>query len=387
MAMRLRQLPSVTRFAERVMDDLLQGRSVLILMPYGIAADDLWGWIEEELRLRGCRARWLDLEELQTTDSDLRALWSWIKAPGEPMPPEDWCDLIQRPDWPEVLRIRGMERLSAEEQIRWIRIITRWADARKRMPLPPPGPRSLWAVMPATLPLDHVPSNDIFFQVHRWWGFPSNLEIRWLCREQGFSDPAEASWAEHLIAGLAGSDPSLVVQLRRVIFDPFENLFQRLAEIAAERGWTVEDCREWLGQIGADALPVFMETIPGPLYPIWARGALLWTPEYGLELHPAALAHAGDLHSLQRRLVRAQSSLLWPILVELHKIIVKRLGASEIPEGYMEWKTLSDLARGMPLEAEIRQIRSIRNTIAHLRPISWSEFRFLWLLYQRLTQL
>lgn len=384
--MLLRQLPSVIRFAERVLSDLLQGRSVLILIPCGIAADDLWSWIEEELRSRGCRARWLDPEDLQTSDSDLHAMWRWVKAPGELVPPEDWMDLIQRPDWPEALRIRGMERLSMHEQIRWIQLITCWAEARKRMTSSPPGPRSLWAVIPATLPPDHIPSNDIFLQVHRWWGFPSNLEIRWLCREHGFLDMAEALWAEHVSAGLAGSDPSLALQLRDVVFDPLENLYQHLVEIAVKRGWTAEECREWLEQIGADALPVFMETIPDPLYPIWARGALLWTPEYGLELHPAVLAQAGDFSNLQRRLVRAQATLIWPVLVEIHKILVNKLGISENHEGHMEWKSLSDQVRGTSLEAEINRARLIRNMIAHLRPISWPEFHFLWSFYQRLTR-
>jgi len=383
--MRLQQLPSVARFAERVLEDLLQGRSVLILIPPGIAADELWSQIEEDLRRRGCRARWLDLEDLPGSGPDLHRLWSWIKSPGELTPPQDWSALLRRPEWPEALRIRGLERCGLEEQIRWAQVLSKWAEARKGMNAPPPGPRSLWAIMPATLPPEHVPSNDVFLQVHRWWGFPSNLELRWLCREQGPSDPTEALWAEHISAGLAGSDPSLALQLREVVFDSFETICRRLNEIAEQRGWTAEECAEWMERIGSEARPAHPETMPSSLYPIWARGALMWTPEYGLELHPAVRARAGDLPGLQRRLVRAQASLIWPILVEIHQILQKRLGIQENAPDQPEWKDLATRAVGTPFETEVNQVRHIRNTLAHLRPLSWPQFRFLWSLYQRLA--
>jgi hypothetical protein len=383
--MGLQQLPSVLRFTRRVLEDLLQGRSVLILIPLGIATEELWSQIEEDLRQRGSRARWLDPEDLPNSGPELHRLWHWIKSPGELIPPQDWGDLLCRPDWPEALRIRGLERCRPEEQIRWAQIISSWAEARKGMSTPPPGPRSLWAVMPATLPLEHVPSNDVFLQVHQWWGFPSNLELRWLCREQSLSDPTEALWVEHISAGLAGSDPSLLLHLQEVVFDSFETICRRLSEIAEQRGWTAEECAEWIELVGSGARPAYPETIPPSLYPIWARGALMWTPEYGLELHPAVLARAGDLPSLQRRLVRAQASLVWPILVEIRQALRKQLGIQESAQDQLEWKDLAACAAGTSFETEANQVRHIRNNLAHLRPLSWPQFRFLWSLYQRLA--
>ncbi len=111
----------------------------------------------------------------------------------------------------------------------------------------------------------------------------------------------------------------------------------------------------------------------------------MWTPEYGLELHPAALARAGDLPGLQRRLVRAQASLIWPILVEIHQALGRQLGIPEDSQDRLEWSDLVNRATGTPLEAKVERVRFIRNTLAHLRPISWPQFRFLWSLYRSLA--
>ena len=79
----LYDMPSVARFTDRVVDDLISHRSVLILLPDGADADRLWSRLQAELWRRECSCETLATVESPDPAAPLRTSTTWTSRSTE----------------------------------------------------------------------------------------------------------------------------------------------------------------------------------------------------------------------------------------------------------------------------------------------------------------
>ena len=199
----------------------------------------------------------------------------------------------------------------------------------------------------------------------------------------------------------------------------FDELTKCLRSYGDALGWTPAALRQW----GAEGLLINSSgnhnrrslVPPARRRMLWAHGALSWTPEYGLELHPAALVMLGRREDLKHRLWRGQATLLLPLIDGVRLTLCKQLSlrygddwpvrwsqpASEeeiaavrdnpmaCQWGYLEW-LLRNCAhfrserRLLPLASLMRWVR---NELAHYRPVTLNDFDGIWQEIQRVQEM
>ncbi|HMQ30836.1 MAG TPA: hypothetical protein PKD53_08910, partial [Chloroflexaceae bacterium] len=194
---------------------------------------------------------------------------------------------------------------------------------------------------------------------------PPCEEQLWCAGEPGEADEHMARWRYHMLMGVAAGDTALLKMMA-----PCEGrraeLLDCLERYGALRGWTAAALRDAAGECGAalDGRPSVGQVRPGPEErALWAMGALVWTAEHGLELHPAALLLLNLHHELDHRLWRAQVSLLLPLLDRVRRYLCLRLTAHYGAE--WPWRF------GEPLEEPEREL--VRRDPMHcgLGHLSW----------------
>ena len=92
------------------------------------------------------------------------------------------------------------------------------------------------------------------------------------------------------------------------------------------------------------------QEVPSSLRSIWAGGGLVYTPEYGLELHPAFLAHANHTVEVQKMVWRGQAELLLPLVNEIRLKVCSALTGTYGRDWPHQW--------GLPTSPhEVEQVR------------------------------
>jgi hypothetical protein len=402
--------PAAARFLQRICDELADRRSVLLLLPEGIDPREVRAALRDGLVFREFAPKDVRVGEQEndhppsSVGAALGVRWS------PPETPRTVFNLARAEGLPEIVMLHDLELAPPEERARWSRFVAEWAHVAHYLAddghLVPP----ICLICPATALLPNIPSSDVRLSVQHWWGFPSALEVHVLCRAQhaGGSWDTLTRWREHILPSLAGSDISVV----RALWDVLPTLSPRDLECALraygeERGWTCEG----LITAGADKVmtPYHHEEV-GPTPPdswqaLWALGAASWTLEYGLELHSAALALLGRSRELQQRIWRGQADLLLPMVDHLRLHLCQYLSeryerswplflepesereAAEVRKDPLacQWGHLSLLllkAPALTRESRWRPLantaRTLRNEIAHYRPVSYEQFEELW---------
>ncbi|MBC7227473.1 MAG: hypothetical protein H5T61_09580 [Thermoflexales bacterium] len=317
-------------------------------------------------------------------------------------PWEDTCscrvleDLAGSPNpEPEVLLIQPRaEGPTLDDQ--WLLALERWASAAKRYA--PSQRRKLCVVVPADS-LPRMPQPDITVAVQRWWGIPSALETRLACRLASQEEGPVSLWREHLIPSLAGNDLALGEYLWDIVMGPEDEILAGLAQYGMERGWQKADAEEAY-RVWSPLPPGRREIqLPRQVFSLWARGWIVYTPEYGGEIHSALVALLDEQNNqeIAHRLWRAQTPLLLPVVDSVRLNICEQLTQmygrtwttwvdgwddASYPElGVIE----SALRKGNMRESEkhrwlkvVQLTRLIRNKLAHYTPISFQEFIEFW---------
>jgi len=312
-------------------------------------------------------------------------------------------DLI-REDIPDVVVIQSFEESPLEHRQEWFNAMQRWAEACHSM-----GARkSLCIVTQARAVLEiRPPATDVRLGVHLWWGIPSALETHLICRMATQNSDALSHWREYLIPSLTAGDLTLGERLWDVVAGSMGEILQCLVLYASERGWsraaTNTGWSEWR------PIPPGTDLRPNPQdrsLALWARGWLVYTPEYGEEIHSALLATIGNESEIQHRIWRAQAALLLPSIDSVRLTICQYLlrhhgeGWHQRPgqpetDGYAELGELEVLLRNTPhLEWEREQwlrvvclARQIRNNLAHYALVSFAEFAEFWQLSRRVHRM
>lgn len=406
------QLPSVQHFLNTLVNDLAHRRSLLVLLPTGIDPAEVWSMLRGELWRRDFGFEEVSLPSLSENHVPAAALGDALRVhwPSSEAP-YTIAHLITSENLPDVVQLEGLDQLPTSTREAWINFLVQWAQASQSLADRGSDPTALCVLVTATAVLSNIPESGVYLAIHWWWGFPSALEMRLLCRlsNEANNRDAIAQWREHVLPALAGNDVSLVEYLWDDLALGGDDLTTRLHSFAAQRGWKAAALRAW----GADELVAassrnhrhLMLAPPAPLRTLWAHGAVGWTAEYGLELHTAALAVLGRNQELSHRLWRGQAELLlplidhvrlricthltrvyghdWPLRWHQPESLEEQAAVRNSPLacewGYLEWllkncAALRSERRWLPV---VSLARRIRNQMAHYRPVTFHDFKGL----------
>ena len=423
LANRLMQVPSVQQFLNALLGDLSERRSLLVLLPAEMKAIDLWYAIERHLVRQDFHIEEILLPALPTEDSPTVALGEALNVQWpEDSSPRSIVNLMISKGLPDIVHLKGFDELPEPARTTWLIFLSEWAQVSQGLSTRKDVLPALILFTPGfTLPAK-VPESNVRLSVHHWWGFPSALEVQLLCRLESASDEQSPRhrWREHLIPAVAGSDIMLAGHLYDHLDLDSPRLLSLLQEFGDQFRWTRQDLQEW----GADDFLRTHTHNEGPLsspplrwYRLWTHGALNWTPEYGLELHTAALALLNRTEDVKHRLWRGQTSLLFPLIDNVRLAICRHLShrygknwpvrwdqprhdsdAAAVRDTPLacQWSHLALLFKPgscAPLHREQYHLQSvvqltsqIRNKLAHYQPITLGDFERLWREMRQLPQ-
>jgi hypothetical protein len=339
------QLPSVQQFLGTLADELANRRSLLVLLPTGIDPAEVWSILRGELWRRDFGFEEISLPSLPENHVPAVALGAALRVRWpSPETPRTIANLIATENLPDVVQLEGLDQLPPPAREAWTTFLAQWAQANQTIADRGGDPTALCMVVPATAVLPKLPESGVYLAVHWWWGFPSALEMRLLCRlgnEVGGNRDTVAQWREHVLPALAGNDVSLVEHLWNDLALGESDLTTRLRSFAEQRGWNTTALQAW----GTDELvatpghhrdyPTLVP--PPPLRTLWAHGAVGWTAEYGVELHTAALAVLERDQELNHRLWRGQAELLLPLIDHVRLSISTHLTRLYGPDWPLRW--------------------------------------------------
>jgi hypothetical protein len=391
--------PSVRLRLQGLAHELLIGGSMLLLLPRPLVVEDVWDWTRAELWQRDVEPVhiWLpDLCEPSPTTALATAL-DLIWPEGRTAHTVE--NLLQLERLPEVTVLTGWEELEPERRRSWLDLLRGWAVAstRLRMPRAVLGMASAPALLESDIDLDTA-------MVRWWWGSPTSLELAQMCRDGG-APSAMTRWRESMLPSLAGNDASLMESLAPICMDGKEQIIQFLSDEATRRGWTSAR----LTSLGAMTTIIGRDTQvapPPPLRRLWSAGALAWTPEYGIELHSAALAALGRHDEVEHRLWRFQAALVLPLIDRARRRLCDQLTHRHGRNWPFRWCEPLDpfertLVRQDPAacglghlahllgqrpgllgpsdwQADAGRLCRVRNSLAHYRTITYFDFEQIW---------
>ena len=408
------QLPSVQCFLNRLMDDLANRRSLLVLLPTGVDPVELKDVIRAELWRRDFELEEVSLAYLLNPRERLPvAALSEALGIGWPSDtPRTLLNLMETEQLPDIILLDDLDQLPPATCKDWLAFLSQWAQHSQRRIDRGSSITALCVMGPATAILSHLPESSVHLAVHWWWGFPSALETRVLCRSSNEGDGWDTitRWREYVLPALSGNDVSLVDDLWDVFHKDVETLLKHLYTLAGQRGWEASTLQNW--GVGKGSITSSSNSGSTPLSPpvdlrlLWAHGAVGWTLEYGIELHPVALAVLGRHDELRHRLWRGQAELLFPLVDRIRLEICNHFTHTYGSDWPVRWSPPispeEDAAvRQSPLACQwghlkallsyetlrrshqnwfplISLAHSIRNEIAHYRPITFRDFEGFW---------
>lgn len=414
----LTQLPSIHAFIDRIANDISDNRSVIVYLPMTIDPTWLIARLEAELWEREFAFEQIDVDSLALSNGAVEALAEALGAERPtPFAARTIASLVNSEGLPEVVILSGIESLEQGAQETWFRLIAQWSQVSQNLPGRVRSPSVLLVVLQPALITASLIDSDVRLAVHWWWGFPSILELRLLCRLATTGQPNALPvdrWQEHLLPDLVGGDVALLDQLWNTETSDTEQMLSQVKAVAQNKGWTSERLHQWGLVDGQQVLRTQVtqpsEAPPSALRTLWAQGALYSTEEHGIELHTAALAILGRHHELRHRLWRGQAELVLPILdnirLELCNYLTRQYGndwpvkwdepdhpdeASAVREnplacgwGHLGWliRKCSGLQSERRWLSLITSAAQIRNEIAHYRTITRSDFEHVFAQYR-----
>lgn len=416
----LMQTPGVRRFVEGMIGDLSSGRNLLVLLPFGADQLPVWESLRHEAWRREFHICEVWLTEVPVTDPPPVALAEKLEIPWlSPDAPRTTENLIlsigQSDIRPDVIFLGDFAGLEEDGRRVWEEFLVQWVHFQQTTAKSWTS-GALCMVAPAHAVSSRVPHDSAGLSVRRWWGMPSTLEMQLLCRvgEDGTSQEPRGRWREFQLPALAGSDVVLADFLWDRIFSGIARLVESIHEFGRDNyGWTEDKLIQWkVSEVLLDRENHGYHGLGPPerMENLWGLGVLWWTPEYGIEVHTAALGMLGRKEDLIHRIWRGQTPLLLPFIDRVRLAI-----CSYITEHYGDnwpvrwwpppgpedeaavkksplacsWGHLGVLLgdcdglrqerRWLPLVTRMRQIR---NELAHYRAVSFGDFEMLWAQYQ-----
>jgi len=180
-----------------------------------------------------------------------------------------------------------------------------------------------------------IKTGQLFLDVHYWWQMPTPAETQLLWREQALdsSDSNRVHWRAHILPTIAANDSALLTELSRCSGQT-EEMITILDQFAQARNWTAARLQAADGeQLMASLRHPCAHIQPGTIKErLWSMGALVWTPENGVELHPATLRPLNRQNELEHRFWRAQVGLILPIIDRVRRQLCDVLNRGGDPD-------------------------------------------------------
>lgn len=401
-------LPSTQSFVHSIADNDDNGVQV-VLLPDNLSRDMVGRLVRNRLAaLRLTVSRLFDPEGTSPVSASAKAMNAIWPSPRTLRTVHN---LLCCTDLPDILYVH---RIGSRQE--WTEFIESWA--REYRILRNSGNTDIpsLCVIAKLKDFDFIlPESKSDLTFHWWWGFPSMLEVRLSCRiasEQfGRDDPATSSWREYVLPGLVGSDIQLAEHMWSGVLDSNDQTMRSLSEywerledtaLSDSIDDVIEIVRADRGTYGAG------QELPQHLRRLWASGGLIYTREYGLEVHPALLAHRERWTSVEHMLWRGQSELLLPIVNEIRLRVCQDLTETYGSDWPVKWvpphfeHDFEEVSRS-PLGTELSHVsyliqnlgmynhrhdlhqkrflgelvlmaKTLRNEIAHYNPVSYREF-------------
>ena len=397
-------LPSIKRFHDTVTKELIDGRNVIAMFPPGFDTDNVWTSISARLWEKNLYGEQRDVSSQEQVPTDAWGLARWLEGREFPTAPGDLADSLINSNLPDVVNLTGLSRLQDADRINWIESIHNWSEvSRARMPAGERWFRFLIMVPADTIRIRELPKTDVLLDIRWWWGFPSSLELRLLCRElDSGEDEIRTAWRECLISGIAPGD----LMLADALWSEFPKTYQELSEQLTAYSNAFFPCAslsKGSSNVGRSPRVRDGDELPLVLYDDWEKGTIIGSHEFGVEPHPAALAKNGYHDQLEHRMWRGQAQFLMPLIDQVRlttcSLLVKRLGNRwfdqfDHPTGLgeldrlhaspldAEFGYLESLARREPLNfqksglqrTDILPAWRIRNKLSHYQAVTWDDF-------------
>ncbi|MCL6622240.1 MAG: hypothetical protein K6T55_09080 [Syntrophobacterales bacterium] len=400
-------LPQTQAVIQGLTEELANRRSLVVLLPRPLDGRWIWDLVRRELIRRDFWVEEIPLTEWRGEEDLRRFLWQRLQWAGEPA-------AGARPDSPPlysptlIISLTEADGLP-EEKLDSLLETLRWWAGKSHAGEPPMSHTALclmgrWASLGSA-----VPQTDVRLAVHQWRGVPTALEVQLWCRlAQGGQEPDPASrWREHLLPALCGPDWRLAEYLWDKVHLGVKELMSHLTAYARDLGWS----REYLEKLN---LNLFLHTQMDPsflatqkeFWPLWSEGLLHRTPEYGEELHSAALAVLGREDLISHRVWRGQVQFLLPLINQIRLAMVSQIAIRHGPDWPLRWDRPPDdreyeALKANPLDVQwgyvyycihkfhqlnsfkqwlplAESAKNLRNELAHYRPVEFYHFKNFW---------
>ena len=404
------RIPSFQNWISQVLDDVRDGRSVIVLLPDGIDAEivraALWN-SQGSLYFEG-----IFLTELGAQ----RPVEAVATALSLDVDHSNIDRLVRQSGFPDVLFLDDFDELSENDREEWLQFMSQWADVCQRMKFVARNDATTAPTLCLVAHASRVPDKpslstltNVLLGIQVLWGVPSALEMRLLTRlvSEGHGT-SFGRWQECLIPSIAGSDLSLAEYMMTHEIRSLGELVEGLLAFGHSRSWSQHELEEaWIHGFQWDDDAIVSGRIwTYPFFHAWARGMLYWTPEYGMEIHSSALAFLGRREVVEHRYWRGQTQLILPQIDELRLALCISLTHSygkEWPFRWIEpknkeeqkavrcspfacqWGHLQHLLRHCRmLRSESRwcplveSARIVRNELSHYRPVSLDTYQRLY---------
>lgn len=373
------QLPGPRRFIDGIVQDLRDGKNVVLYLPQW-APRGIQNAVQRVLCEDGCP--WHHLVVADAPGGDVPSEWArpvnllvsrFVRNPtpgaawGIPTLLEEdsfagqyiWLDGLSRATWPA-----------------WREFITQYAHHSRHIS----SLQRTSFIITLTGELTHQTIREDVCLSHHWLrGYIEHLDmmlyVRSVLSTTGLTSLQQKT-AIAVIARLALWDPAVADALAGECFDTILNPLPILRQIAAERGWTARASR-------VDENPVDKTAVDDSA---WCRGMSEQLEGRHL-VHSALIAAHPHTAEIQQRIWSGQVGILFPFIEEerhklLHKLKSKLRLPFETRFGLVD--TLFDLEIGH-IEAQIQQnylhvdthtlhtiqkLRRIRNHLSHLEIVS-----------------
>ncbi len=403
------KLPGIDQFIADIIDDCYDRKSVVVVVPPQLDVYEIEYLIREKISEQGLNFKEAILPELPMGEQPaaqlgIRFSVKWVSQ-NCPMTVKN---LLASSGLPECILLCGFTMIGNENKALWLDFLNSWnkvslSAGTRGIQQKPAICLVLAGTDIVTSSLDSVPQ----LSIRHWFGFPSALEIRLLCR---FSEvysrgqKEKARWREYLLPSLVQSDVYLADKLWNTVIKPVNEIVDFLSQDASMKRWDKELLLKW-------GLNNFLrnnerETDISRIlafYPdLFANGVLCCTLEYGTEVHSSALAAIEKYDQIKNRMWRGQLPLLlpmvdnirlficdhlterqgggWPLFfppkeaeeVELVKSNPRACQLGHLYHAIQNHPQFIDEKKFIPL---ISITKKIRNELAHYRPVNFSDYQ------------
>lgn len=314
-------MPSARRFKESLLADVRSRRCSIVEFPDQTVCDRFAPVFTNALdRAAFC---WARVRSLWCSESDslVGFLAEQLGVGTTARRVGDWTvALMNSAQLPDVIWVTDLGP-TARRTDEWRTLLRDWARLSDG-PAVEGGERPALCLfaLGGELPTRDLPTTPVF-SLRRWWGIPSQAEMKVLCRfaqPRKPQDAVQSTWRESLLPHLVGTDPGLVEVLWEPLCKESALLVDSLCAYGEQKGWGPEvlsSSLELEGMLKDLATSESADTLlEERATELWQKGAVWRSAERGIELHTAILAALRLHNDLRHRMWRGQVELLLPLV-------------------------------------------------------------------------